>query len=461
MKSLAQLARCFQGILPSLIATCSKDGIPNITHLSHVHYIDSKHVALSCQFFNKTRQNVEENPYAMVEVYDPINVDAYHLKLRYLRSECSGPLFDMMSLRIQAIASHSGMAGVFRLLSADVYEVLSFERLENFMPLEEEAPGAPPSGFARGPLGEIRGLQMVSLRINQSRDLDELLNSTLLALDEALGFTHSIVLLPDESGERLFTVASRGYGESGVGAEVRMGEGIIGTVARERRMIRLAGVHAALRYGRAVRERAEELGVAGACHEVPLPGLPDAQAQLVLPLVIEDRLIGVLALESTHAVRFEEWHEAFIQIIANQVAIAIERMRALAEAEEGSELTPSVLEPAPPSVQRRVFWYFKNDDCVFVDGEYLIRNVPGKILWKILTGYQNEKRREFSNRELRLDQSLGLPPIKDNLESRLILLRRRLEEKCPDVRLVPTKRGHFALEVSCAIELIEKQSGSA
>ncbi|HWM86145.1 MAG TPA: GAF domain-containing protein [Kofleriaceae bacterium] len=457
---LDSLDHCFQGIVPGAIATCSRDGTPNISYLSHVCYVDAKHVALSCQFFNKTRQNLDENPHACVQVYDPVSFECYLMRLRFLRSESSGPLFDSMSLRIQAIASHTGMTGVFRLLSADVFQVRSVERVEGFLqPLSPEDEAVPPfSPSSDAVVTELSGLQLVSLRINRAVDLAGLLRDTLVALDEVFGFHHGMLLLPDESGTRLVALASRGYGEEGIGAEVRLGDGLIGMVAAERKLLRFAGLGADLRYGRAIRARVNELsGPDALAPEIPLPGLPDASSQLAIPLLMCDRLVGVLALESRDSAVFARWHEAFLQVLANQIAVCIERMMQRDDEEEAPP--PAASRPAPAvGSRRRTFCLYRNDDCVFVDGEYLIRNVPGKILWKMLRAHQQEGRTDFCNRELRLDPSLGLPPIKDNLESRLILLRKRLEQKCPDLRIVPTGRGRFAFEVSCQLELVERDS---
>jgi adenylate cyclase len=460
---------CYQGVVPAIVATCDAKGIPNSTYLSQVHLVDDTHVALSCQFFNKTKRNVLENPYACVELHDPETFDAYRLELRYLRAETEGPLFDGMSLRIEAIAYHAGMQGIFRLLSADVYEVLLVERLEGKIdpaPLERDEPLVTGS--------EIGSLQLVSVRVSRARDLDELLSGALQALEDGFGFRHSMILLLDEAAGRLQAIASHGYGEADVGAEVGMGEGLIGAVARERCILRVGGVGHELRYGRAIRASVHrEVGPRALRPEIPLPGLVDAQSQMAMPLVVGDRLIGVIALESRSLAFFEEWHEAYLEIIANQVAVAIDNM--IRRERDAAPLPPLpsppppppppppelAHAPTPPASDERVLRlrFFRNDDCVFADDEYLVRNVPGKILWRIVRIYTTTGRSEFCNRELRLDSSLGLPTIRDNLESRLVLLRRRLEQKCPELALVSTGRGQFRLEVRCRLEL-EESDGS-
>ena len=115
--------------VPAVRVTCSADGIPNVTVISQVYYVDDAHVALSFQFFSKTIRNVRENPRASVVVSDVVGIASWVLELEFQRSETTGPIFDAMDMQIEAIASVTGMSGIFKLRAADVYRVLTVSRL--------------------------------------------------------------------------------------------------------------------------------------------------------------------------------------------------------------------------------------------------------------------------------------------------------------------------------------------
>ncbi len=97
--------------------------------------------------------------------------------------------------------------------------------------------------------------------------------------------------------------------------------------------------------------------------------------------------------------------------------------------------------------------FFAVDGSTFLDDDYLIKGVAGRILWSLLGHHDREGRIEFTNKEVRLDPTLELPEFRDNFESRLILLKRRLDERGAPIRIEKTGRGRFRLQVDVPLQL--------
>src|SRR5947199_698218 len=108
--SLESIMPCFQGVMPSWVTTCSADGVPNASIVSIVHYVDSERVAVTRQFMNKSRINLDENPQAQVIVVNPSNGDQFALGLHYLHTDIEVPLLDTLVATIVAVANNRRMA---------------------------------------------------------------------------------------------------------------------------------------------------------------------------------------------------------------------------------------------------------------------------------------------------------------------------------------------------------------
>lgn len=99
--------------------------------------------------------------------------------------------------------------------------------------------------------------------------------------------------------------------------------------------------------------------------------------------------------------------------------------------------------------------HHRYDDSLFINGTYVVKGVAGALMRLMLARYLAEGQSLFTNRELRLSVAARLPGIKDNLETRLLLLRRRLEEKHVPIRLIRAGRGCVRLEAEAEVELID------
>jgi len=441
--SLEGIRRCFEGAIPAQIATCAPDGTPNVAYLSQVHYVDSRHVALSFQFFSKTRDNVLANPYARVQVIDPETGVHYRLRLRYLRTETQGPLFEYMKARLAGVASLTGMSKVFRLRGADVYAVLDIARSGAAQPDPGDAPARP---------DRLSALRACTVGLAGAPDLSGLLDRLLDGLAAHFAIRHAMVMMADPGNAHLYTVASLGYPASGVGSEVMLGAGIIGVAAQEQTPIRIGYLAAEYAYCRALRQHADP----GWDKEIPFPGLAEPHSQLAVPIALAGRLLGILYIESEEDLRFDYEDEDALVALAGQLAFA---MQLFEQPPEGNDERALSTLPEPPQGARLEVRHYPADNSVFVDGDYLIKGVAGAILAKLLSDHAREGRRDFSNRELRLDASLRLPDISDNLEARLTLLQRRLAERCPALRLDKTGRGRFRLVLERPIRLVDMPAG--
>ncbi len=441
--SLVEIDACFEGIVPSPFCTCSASGMPNITYLSLVHRLDSNHVALSFQFFNKSRKNLLENPRAQVLVVEPTTFRQFQLDLVYEATQTEGPIFERLRIHLDAVASQIGMSHIFALRGADIFRVLDCRAVAGNFPVEAPQPGA----------DHLRKLDELTERLIACNDLDGLLSATLEGLSSLFGYDHSFILVPDEEDKRLFTIASRGFPASGVGSEVAIGEGIIGTAAARRSPIRNANLTRDIIYSRLVRTGVENQGDEHLLQrEIPLPGLANACSQLAVPLLAHNQLLGVLCLQSEEAGRFTAVDERLALVAARQIAATTAMIR-IQTTGEPNELQRDRPRTATQTGPCSVIKHFGSDDSVFIDDAYLIKGIPGRILRKITWAYLSEGRSEFSNKEIRLDSSLQLPDFKDNLENRLILLRRRMEERCDFLQIVPVGRGRFRFDVKRRLKL--------
>lgn len=428
---LASLEDCFEGVIPAIIATASADGVPNISYLSHVDLVDERHVALSNQFFGKTVDNLRANPSASLMLVDGATGRQYRLDVTWIRNEREGALFRDIAIKLNASSAQVGMSEVMRLDSVDLF------RVEAVTAVRVPNPVAAPVGTVRDWAG---GAAEIGAALAAGTEVAALVETLVGGLTGRLGCPAAILFQFDPVRDALVTVASGGYPTSGVGSEIPLGEGIAGGAAASRGVVKVSDMSRVRRFGAAIRASAAE----EAAREIPLPGLADAQSQIAVPMIARGELVGVIFAESPARLAFGRRAVAALTLLAGQMASAL--LLAERTAEEAAPRAEVRARPDEGPVFRVQHHAF--DDSVFIDNAYVIKGVAGRLLVYLLRLHIEEGRREFTNREIRLAPEMRLPDFKDNLETRLLLLRQRLDERGAPVRLSRPGRGRIGLDLS-------------
>ncbi len=161
---------------------------------------------------------------------------------------------------------------------------------------------------------ELTRLQHIDRQLNATLDYAEVMGQTLEWAVRITGATIGIIaaLQEEEDGTRgLRFLAHKGYPEEMFQRYAEMElwpleDGLMGTIVRE-------GTTSLVKN---VRENAQ--------YKEVVPGM---EAQLTVPIKREERVIGVIALESAQAESFSEENVAFIVRLADHAAIAIDNAR--------------------------------------------------------------------------------------------------------------------------------------
>jgi sigma-B regulation protein RsbU (phosphoserine phosphatase) len=162
----------------------------------------------------------------------------------------------------------------------------------------------------------LETLAEIGREMSSILDLDALLTRIASLTKRLVDYrTFGILLLNEASRELEMKLAVR-YGKGAESKHVRLGEGLVGWSALHREAVLVSDVSKDPRYINLV---------------------DDARSELVIPMLIKDRCIGVFDLESPELDAFTKEHKELLTLLASQAAVAIDNARLYEEVRRNEE----------------------------------------------------------------------------------------------------------------------------
>ncbi|MCB8965676.1 MAG: GAF domain-containing protein [Ardenticatenaceae bacterium] len=231
----------------------------------------------------------------------------------------------------------------------------------------------------------------VSRRLSTILSQERLVNEVVTQVQTAFNYYHAHIYLFDETGENLVMVG--GTGEAGkamlaAGHRLSIGKGLVGRAAATKTAVLVPDV-----------TRDDQW--------LPNPLLPDTAAEVAIPITIGDQVLGVLDIQHNTVGVLNENSIALLESIANQVAIALQNARQVAQTRASQDRFALAVEGANEGIWD---WDIPSNEVYF------------SPRWKAMIGYEDhEISNRFAEYEDRIhpeDHDRMMQAVNDYLEGR-------------------------------------------
>ncbi len=171
--------------------------------------------------------------------------------------------------------------------------------------------------------GELATIARLSSTTTQILDVDELLQTVTDLTKTSFDYYHAHIYLLNATGDRLVLAAGAGepgrlMKERGHAIPISRPDSLVATAARERR-------------------GAVSNDVTQSPNFLPNPLLPDTRSELALPMIVGNKLVGVLDVQSTQVNRFSDEDVLLKTALADQIAVAVDNALAFREQQQVAE----------------------------------------------------------------------------------------------------------------------------
>jgi len=234
----------------------------------------------------------------------PVMVDDVRQDPRYLnaldavRSELAVPMLargklvgviDVQSTRVKAYSEHD--RAMLRLIAARVAFSIDNARLYRRVERQNRT---------------LKTLAHLSQEFRSILDLDELLSKIAATIRTLIAYDAFSIYLVDAEKKLLRSRFSVRFDERVTVDNIPIGKGITGTAAQTREAVRVINTAQDPRY---------------------IEAHADVRSELATPLIVQDRVVGVLDVESQHLGFFTEDHQRTLSLLAPQIAASVENAR--------------------------------------------------------------------------------------------------------------------------------------